>query len=121
MTEMKMVRLSDENVELLKKYGKTPNQAVSDLLLFVPELKGDTIIGPGVVPQTVTGLSPEMKSAIEDAIEKKIKPIMEKYEAGHKTLYGEILSRLSSLGGHSAPQEGDHGFRRATMSLREEK
>ena len=30
--EMKQVRISDENIELLKKYGDTPNKAITALL-----------------------------------------------------------------------------------------
>lgn len=115
----KHVQLSEENIELLKKYGDSPNKAITSLLQGVPEIRGDTMIGPGCGPQPAIPspviLDESVITKIISAIEKR----MDRYESGQRVINADLLARLSSLGGHSVPQEGAdaYGFRRASSKV----
>ena len=110
----KLVQISGDNVVLLKKYGDTPNKAISSLLVApVSKETGDM-------------------TAIEACIQRVVSKEIEKLKEGIRNTNAEFMRYLSSgQGAIQLPEiKGDtfigknpaNEFRRANhMSLREEK
>lgn len=102
----KVLRVDDESIEVALLYSTDISEAIRIM---------DKQIKDKMIHTT--------KEEIQFVVREEVSKMMSKYESGQQAINAELISRLSSLGGHSTPQEGaspdSYGFRRA--SVREEK
>lgn len=99
----KLVRIDEECEEILRKYSEG---SINDCIKAMAAMVGTSAVSPASAFDDKTWKEMEAAlSKLESAIKKDIAAMMDKYERGQKEVNSELIARLSSMGGHSKPQE----------------